>query len=183
MNFIKFNYDDINTFEMENKCVSCVKKEIDTLIDNYKNELYFTLYECESPIEQLMAINLHLIENKFCNILCNIECLGLVNQANIKVNNKNYRVDFLMEIAFKYNQKYEELISIVIECDGYEFHQKTKEQVEKDYERDRLLQMNGYCVLRFSGSEIYNNLTNCNHKITDFIYNKYYNFLNNKTKK
>lgn len=180
--FIKFDYDNIETYEMEDKCVSCVREEIDRLVDNYKYELYLTLYECESPIEQLMAINLHLIENKFGNLLCNIEVLGLTPQTIIKVDNKNYRVDFLMEIAFKYNQEYEDLISIVIECDGYDFHQKTKEQVQKDYERDRLLQMEGYYVLRFSGSEIYNDLAKCNHKITSFIYNKYYKFLNNKMK-
>lgn len=175
--FIKFNYDDIETYEMEDKCVSCVKEEIDRLVNNYKDELYCSLYECESPIEQLMAINLCLIEKKFCGFLNNIDFIGLEPQVNISVDNKNYRIDFLIEIAFKYNEKHEDLISIVIECDGYDFHQKTKEQVEKDYEKERLLQMNGYYVLRFSGSEIYNNLFNCRQIIIDFIYSKYYQFL------
>lgn len=178
--FVKFNYDDIDTCEMKDKCVSCVKEKIEELVNNYEDELYSSIYECESPIEQLMAINLSLIEKKFSSIISNIEILGLIQQKKIKINKKNYRVDFLLEASFKYNNKYEDLISIVIECDGYDFHQKTKEQAQRDYEKDRCLQMEGYYVLRFSGSEIYNDFAECNKKIVHFICKKYYDFVNLK---
>lgn len=45
---------------------------------------------------------------------------------------------------------------IVIECDGHDFHEKTKQQAAKDKERDRFFAKEGYTVLRYTGSEIFN---------------------------
>jgi len=42
-----------------------------------------------------------------------------------------------------------------IELDGHEFHERTKEQAQRDRERDRNLAAIGYQVLRYTGSEIY----------------------------
>lgn len=43
----------------------------------------------------------------------------------------------------------------VIECDGHEFHERTKKQAEHDKKRDRFLQAEGFPVLRLTGSEIW----------------------------
>ncbi|MFB5192691.1 endonuclease domain-containing protein [Alicyclobacillus fastidiosus] len=59
-----------------------------------------------------------------------------------------YRVDFTVE--------YDEH-KWVIECDGHEFHEKTKEQAARDKQRDRYLQAEGYTVVHFTGSEIWKN--------------------------
>jgi hypothetical protein len=48
-------------------------------------------------------------------------------------------------------------IKAVIECDGHEYHEKTKDQITKNNIRDRRLKCEGYNVFRFSGSELYNN--------------------------
>jgi very-short-patch-repair endonuclease len=60
---------------------------------------------------------------------------------------------------------------LVIECDGNDFHEKTKEQVKKDKQRDRELTNLGYKILRFSGSEIFNNPTACAEEVYTFICN------------
>ncbi len=44
---------------------------------------------------------------------------------------------------------------IVIEVDGHEFHERTKEQAQRDKSRDRALTGAGYRVLRFTGSEVF----------------------------
>ena len=44
---------------------------------------------------------------------------------------------------------------MAIECDGHDFHEKTKEQAQRDKEKDRILQANGWLIARFTGSEIY----------------------------
>lgn len=59
-----------------------------------------------------------------------------------------YRVDFLIEWMA-------DELRIVIECDGFDFHERTREQAERDRRRDRELQARGYHVLRFMGSEIH----------------------------
>lgn len=58
---------------------------------------------------------------------------------------------------------------LAIECDGYEFHQKTKEQVQKDNEREFALKMAGYDVIRFSGTQIYKEPLKCAINVYNYI--------------
>lgn len=60
-----------------------------------------------------------------------------------------YRVDFFVWTSFSKDK-------IIIECDGHDFHEKTKEQAKYDKERDRWLTSQGYKILKYTGSEIYN---------------------------
>lgn len=50
---------------------------------------------------------------------------------------------------------------IAVECDGHDFHERTKEQAKRDRKRDRDLQAAGWRVLRFTGSEIYQDSRAC----------------------
>jgi len=50
---------------------------------------------------------------------------------------------------------------IVVECDGHDFHERTKAQAEKDRKRDRRIQARGYKVFRFTGSEIHRDAFQC----------------------
>ena len=43
---------------------------------------------------------------------------------------------------------------LIVECDGYEFHDRTKQQAQRDKSRDRDLQSLGVPVF-FTGSEIW----------------------------
>ncbi len=58
---------------------------------------------------------------------------------------------------------------LVIECDGHDFHEKTKEQAARDKRRDRFLQQSGYRVLRFTGSEIYRDAHACVQEVRDTL--------------
>lgn len=51
--------------------------------------------------------------------------------------------------------------AILVECDGHEFHEKTKEQAARDKSRDRDLQAAGFPVYRFTGSEIWRDPVAC----------------------
>lgn len=128
-----------------------------------------SLINCESPIEQLLAIELadsRLDEINIYNPF--IDVVGIDKQKEITVKNKKYRVDFLIPVIYK-NQ---ENINFIIECDGYEFHQKTKKQVENDNKRMRDLQEAGYEIIRFSGTEIYHKPYKCVMNIKDIILSK-----------
>lgn len=153
--------------------VKKVQEELNKSIENYRSTLDFYFNECESPIEQLMAMNLGELELYFRG---NIETIAVIPQEEITIGENKYRVDFLFELSFFYSDKYKKFLLLVIECDGYDFHQKTKEQVAKDYKRDRNLQANGYEILRFSGSEIFNNRENSKIEIKNFILRKYKEF-------
>jgi hypothetical protein len=51
--------------------------------------------------------------------------------------------------------------NLIVECDGHDFHEKTKQQAIRDKRRDRILQSLGYRVFRFTGSEIHNDAIAC----------------------
>lgn len=74
-------------------------------------------------------------------------------------------VDFLFQ-AYKEGVKKSE---ILIECDGYEFHDAKIETKIKDKKRERELMAEGYQLLRFSGSEIYSDATRCAEEVFDFL--------------
>lgn len=57
---------------------------------------------------------------------------------------------------------------VVIECDGYEYH-RSKEQMDYDCKREREMIMQGYTVIRFSGSEINADPDRCAKEIIEMI--------------
>jgi very-short-patch-repair endonuclease len=52
-------------------------------------------------------------------------------------------------------------IVIAIECDGHEWHERTKQQASSDRARDRHLLQAGILTLRFTGSDIFNRAAEC----------------------
>jgi very-short-patch-repair endonuclease len=64
----------------------------------------------------------------------------------------DFRVDFLVSVVGAESGRVKQL---VVECDGHEFHHATKQQISRDDARDRLLQMGGYSVFRYPGSDIW----------------------------
>lgn len=59
---------------------------------------------------------------------------------------------------------------LCIECDGHEFHERTKEQASRDKRRDREILSAGWPVLRFTGSEIFRDPVACVAQIRDPLY-------------
>lgn len=74
-----------------------------------------------------------------------------------------YRIDFC--VHFRGGK-------IFIECDGHDFHERTKEQAARDRKKDRLIQQAGIPILRFTGSETYRNPVDCVYQVLQFITNR-----------
>ena len=71
-----------------------------------------------------------------------------------------YRVDFLM--GFLNKDKAADLLEcIVVECDGHDFHERTKQQAAKDKARDRYLSSQVGRVVRFTGRELFRDPQGC----------------------
>jgi hypothetical protein len=77
----------------------------------------------------------------------------------------DYRVDFLIgHLECEPNKFTGDTFLdnwVVVECDGHDFHEKTKEQAQRDKARDRYLVSAGFKVMRFTGSEIWRDPTAC----------------------
>ena len=100
-----------------------------------------------------------------------------VAQEAIIINQKDktYIADFVIDFSRKtYDEEYVyptiKNLKYVIELDGHEYH-SDKEQVNHDYEREQDLQMAGYKVIRFTGSQVYNNPYDCVDKLLKIIIN------------
>ena len=109
---------------------------------------------CESSIERLFLEAFDAIRTKNIHTMYDY-------WLNPQVEIGNYRVDF--ELINHKDKK------IIVECDGHEFHQKSKQQVEKDNQRERDLKKLGYEVVRFSGSEIFKDAEKCVEDLLDIL--------------
>lgn len=76
-----------------------------------------------------------------------------------------WRVDFLITVPARCPRRSR---GIVVECDGHDFHERTKEQAERDRSRDRRMQDAGFTVFRFTGSEITRYPWECAEAVVDF---------------
>lgn len=82
----------------------------------------------------------------------------LIPQVNFGSKWRRYRVDFRVADS-----------KTVVEVDGHEWHQKNKAQVARDRERDRWFQAQGYQVVRFTGSEVYEKSEACCDELRDIL--------------
>lgn len=142
---------------------------------------------CESPIEYLLAGQLYAAE--VFNIRFGAAGIPEVSKEDDwakedparfhegircevwpQAQLDKYRVDFLIIAGPRLSNK--ELVYVAVECDGHEFHERTKEQASRDRARDRALQSMGSQIFRFTGSEIYRDAGKCVSEIVNFLEEK-----------
>ena len=131
---------------------------------------------CNSPIEKILnfAVDIRFLEigrKEFFGMY-----IWLTPQKEILIKGKKYFADFYFGIdEYDIEDVVPELnrdFKLVIECDGHEYHHSTKQQVNKDYERETALKLAGYDVLRFTGSQIYCDPYGCADTIIEYIKTK-----------
>lgn len=164
----------------------CDKSKEYLMIESLK---YFTHYEDITdimdltPIEQIFYIcyKIYIQTYKMCkfdeifeNPFAHFDSL-INKQVKADYKDNQYIIDFTIDFSRKniYGHyiypKYKNF-KYAIELDGIEYH-SNKEQINYDYKRENDLKLLGYNVIRFTGSQIYNNPNECIDKITDIILN------------
>jgi very-short-patch-repair endonuclease len=125
---------------------------------------------CESPIEVGLLygfIALRLTDRRFK--LAGLRTSGPIltewcAEVHLQHEVGPYRLDFAIHITD--GAKLSKWIAV--ECDGHNYHERTKEQAQRDKARDRELAQMGFHVFRFTGSEIYRNNIACVLEIQKF---------------
>ena len=129
--------------------------------------------QCGSPIETRLLAGL----------LCHLDGHGIgtvifsalpnppwLRDADVEVTLQkeigDYRVDF--HILLRRHDR-----QIIVECDGHDFHERTKEQARRDKARDRWFVTQDIRVLLFTGSEIYRDTQECVAEIANLIEAEY----------
>jgi hypothetical protein len=107
----------------------------------------------------------------------------IVQHELLKDDRKSkFRTDFLFEVFrdvetkttneegfIVIGRKAEVFARLVLEVDGHEFHEKTKEQAIRDKSRDRFITGKGLPIFRFTGSEIFNQPNQIAKEVEDYI--------------
>lgn len=165
-------------------------EKLSALIDDWRQSIMLTteqyllddmetiLRECESPIERLMAVALWFAAWPFESMLTTPVWMASDwrptatpplgdDYAAVFISPQQQigdaRVDFL--IVGHWRNEEHPWCRIIVECDGHDFHERTKAQAEKDRARDRRFQSENYIVLRFTGSEIYRDPDKCAEEV------------------
>lgn len=115
---------------------------------------------CKSPIEEALA--LELVRRGFA-VLPPVD-VGFVRGyvadpstpavLSMQHDFGKYRVDFFVTVPGS-------AAALVVECDGHDFHEKTKQQAARDKQRDRWFLSKGWPTMRFTGSEIHYRVERC----------------------
>jgi Protein of unknown function (DUF559) len=101
-------------------------------------------------------------------ILCHHEFGHMVTQPEFCVRGQVVRPDLLVHVVHPDHEH-----AIVVELDGHDFHELTKEQARRDRSRERLLVRAGFLVLRFTGSEVWRDAARCWGELDDLVTDLY----------
>ena len=134
------------------------------------NGLFFRMSKA-NPDEVVLADDENAVGPYYLHYTEELLTHGLSNAKKYFVDFSFEADDYLADLTLG-NKIKNTNFKLAIECDGYEFHQKTKEQVKQDNEREFDLKMAGYDVLRFSGTQIFNNPIKCAEDTYNFIMKK-----------
>lgn len=174
---------------LRSQVLSAVQENLACIIDEWA--------EGDSEIERLFFAALALrVEYGFSEFDCAMKVrdpehaaqmrgwesskLGLIVERQVQID--AYRVDFVVN-AWTYGRVWggadgpvegnERWRKLVVECDGHDYHERTKEQAARDRSRDRALTAAGYDVFRFTGSELWRDPWACADQVIEWAENGY----------
>lgn len=166
--------------EMDSLHRSAIRAIVVRELGFISSEMEMAAEMCASPIERVMLYALCVAARDYVDgvlVRANGAAYGrmcthggiieIEPQARVGA----YRVDFLLKYAVPSFEPFESeadphvwrlgpvtaraTSSLIVECDGYEFHERTPAQATNDRARDRVLQADGFRVLRYMGREIW----------------------------
>jgi hypothetical protein len=160
------------------------------VVDSFRARIEALLSACESPIERTMlaAIMWHLgaispvfktgplrvsaddrlgvVPDQESQSVEYGPAVSVVPQLCVDLDGQRYRIDIAIRFAPLDGRPG---VYVAIECDGHDFHERTKEQASRDKARDRAFQAHGWIVARFTGSDIWRDAHSCAAEAVDFI--------------
>jgi len=138
---------------------------------------------CESPIETglLFGFIARWLENRIWRLpeVTTFYDIATELTAEIFIQKKfgRYRADFGIHVTASADGKFLDKW-FAIECDGHDFH-NTRDAAKRDRSRDREMIADGITVIRFTGSEIYEDAVECAEQVERIITSMYATWLGN----
>ena len=101
-----------------------------------------------------------------------------VEHQSLLRETKHYRTDFLITLERHEDQRglanrgtFGNTVHarVIVEIDGHDYHERTKEQAKRDRLRDRMFTQAGYVVFRYTGSEVYHDQELPSREVEGFL--------------
>jgi len=127
-----------------------------------------------SPIESIMGMALSIIHTVALDVYNDLNRMVYLVGGDSETDAYLWRIQRQAKIG-KYKADFAVQCilcpgkTLIVECDGHDFHEKTKQQAAHDKKRDRFMTVSGYGVLRFTGSEIYRDPIGCVREVVGYF--------------
>lgn len=122
----------------------------------------------KSPIEAIMAAELLFTDNGYGMVAWGPVDTASIGPFHPRLTIQESMFGYIADFCIRVHSG--DLVhTLVVECDGHAFHEKTKEQAQHDKARDRAMVSNGVRVLRFTGSEIFRDSNKCAIEICELL--------------
>jgi very-short-patch-repair endonuclease len=160
-------------FDQEDQVERVYFSMLETLKGSIRYDVFLLSKICESPIE--VALGASILAHDRLDQFTKGNRIALTSTRDIKgfaedvwlmvpqYEFEGYRIDLAMRVP-RYRFQW-----VFIECDGHNFHERTKEQAANDRQKDRVIQASGFPILRFTGSEIHRDPGACGNAFFDFL--------------
>ena len=123
--------------------------------------------KCESPIEKKMldalAPYFPCLTDRRDELAATGPSGTLLQQHGVTIDSARMRLDFAVLGPAKL---------VAVECDGFDYHDRTPEQATRDKARDRLLRRAGWEVVRYTGQELHRDAAKCAAEIVSLASTK-----------
>ena len=119
--------------------------------------------EGESICINNKIFNIEKFDNGYCLFEKDKQCICFDIEVQPK---QDCFSGYIPDIAIYLGGKYE---GFLIEIDGYEWHEKTKEQARIDKEKDRSYIKNSFIPIRFTGYEVYHHVDSCVKELFEIL--------------
>ncbi|XWN32721.1 MAG: DUF559 domain-containing protein [Devosia sp.] len=157
---VRLNFDEPG-WRLENEYVRWLE-------DDLLREMRLLFALCESPIEQLLGAAILTSTSdgygdgkaRFSPLRLRDDREGTTFTPQYQL--LSYRADFAFRTGYLGQEQF-----LVVECDGHDFHDRTKEQASRDRARDRTLLEIGIPVIRFTGRDVWADAMGCAEQISD----------------
>lgn len=117
--------------------------------------------------DETMAKRKHGLKAKNMNLFLGVNTIFVQKQTDVA----GWRSDFVFNVYASWDLMEPDSgrkpgwDRLIVECDGHDFHERTKEQATRDRERDRDAQIAGMEIYRFTGSELWRNPLGCAEQV------------------
>lgn len=192
------NYPEENCFDFMALCDKAKALIFDAIFysfnDNERNNFIELFNMCDllgynmTPVEQIfwVAYCIYSIKlDKYQDVgwltdafpipinLCFIEEMRA--EEELFIDGRKIKPDFIMDFSRLNIDGYSVYpllkdLKYVVEIDGFEYH-SNKKQMNYDYQRENTLKLNGYNVVRFTGSQVFRQPYNCVHDFVSIVVN------------